>query len=357
MRKCKSPAFALVMVLVLVLLSLPMTSGAAPQPDVVVTIAVDQEKFAANENVLVHVTFTNTSKHPAKVLKWYTPIDGVEDSLFVVTTDGAPVAYLGPVYKRPEPKSDDYIHLKAGESITSDVDLGAYYDLSTGGDYAVRYDVSSADLSSEKSIGPAKAVDSLTSNELSLLIQGRPAVALGEMVAPDTVSGSTTFDKCTASQQSSLVTARTQASTYSADALSYLNTNKQGSRYTTWFGVYTPTRYSTVRSHFGAISNAMDTAGVKFDCGCKKKYYAYVYPTRPYVIYLCSVFWTAPLTGTDSRGGTLIHEMSHFTVVAGTDDYVYGQSGAKNLAITNPAQAIDNADNHEYFAENTPALP
>jgi hypothetical protein len=38
-------------------------------------------------------------------------------------------------------------------------------------------------------------------------------------------------------------------------------------------------------------------------------------------------------------------------------DAVYGQSGAKALAISNPEQAVMNADNHEYFAENTPALP
>ena len=100
--------------------------------------------------------------------------------------------------------------------------------------------------------------------------------------------------------------------------------------------------------------NAMDTASVTFDCGCKKKYYAYVYPNQPYKIYLCSVYWTAPATGTDSKAGTLIHEMSHFYVVASTDDYVYGQSGAKNLAITNPDNAVMNADNHEYFAENNP---
>ena len=51
MRKRKSPVFALAMVLVLILLSLPMAAGAAPQPDVVVTIAVDQEAFAADQNV------------------------------------------------------------------------------------------------------------------------------------------------------------------------------------------------------------------------------------------------------------------------------------------------------------------
>jgi len=46
--------------------------------------------------------------------------------------------------------------------------------------------------------------------------------------------------------------------------------------------------------------------------------------------------------------------MSHFNVTAGTDDHVYGQAAAKNLAISDPASAIDNADSHEYFAENNP---
>ena len=91
------------------------------------------------------------------------------------------------------------------------------------------------------------------------------------------------------------------------------------------------------------------------DCSCHQSYYAYVYPTQPYRIYVCNAFWSAPTAGTDSKGGTLVHEMSHFNVVAGTDDHVYGQSGAKSLAISNPANALDNADNHEYFAENNPS--
>ncbi|HSN85774.1 MAG TPA: M35 family metallo-endopeptidase, partial [Thermoanaerobaculia bacterium] len=55
--------------------------------------------------------------------------------------------------------------------------------------------------------------------------------------------------------------------------------------------------------------------------------------------------------GTDSKAGTLVHEASHFTVVAGTSDYAYGQTACKNLAISNPTNATRNADNHEYFAE------
>jgi len=77
-------------------------------------------------------------------------------------------------------------------------------------------------------------------------------------------------------------------------------------------------------------------------------------PDADGVVYLCGAFWTAPDTGTDSRAGTLIHESSHFTAHGGTDDWVYGQAACKDLAIHNPSRAIDNADSHEYFAENHP---
>jgi hypothetical protein len=56
------------------------------------------------------------------------------------------------------------------------------------------------------------------------------------------------------------------------------------------------------------------------------------------------------------QGGTLIHESTHFAKLAGTDDHAYGQKGAKTLAVEDPDTAIDNADSHEYFAENNPHL-
>jgi len=45
---------------------------------------------------------------------------------------------------------------------------------------------------------------------------------------------------------------------------------------------------------------------------------------------------------------------SHFIANGATKDWAYGQYACKKLAISNPDQAIDNADSHEYFAENTP---
>jgi peptidyl-Lys metalloendopeptidase len=356
MLKRKQVLFVLALALILAFSSLGASNGSAVNSGAVVTVSAGQAAFTADQSVMVQVTISNPTGKPVKVLKWFTPVEDVEEPLFAVTVDGAPVSYIGALYKRPAPAAADYVTLKAGESFTRTVDLGAYYDLSVSGTYTVRYDVASPDLSSEKGDGSAKNAARLVSNELKLTIEGRQAPA-PEVVTLAGVTGTTTYNKCTTAQQSTLVQARAQASTYSADALAYLNANKQGSRYTTWFGVYLVSRYTTVKSHFSAISNAMATAPVTIDCSCKKKYYAYVYPTKPYVIYVCSVFWTAPLTGTDSKAGTLIHEMSHFTVVAGTNDYVYGQTGAKALAISNPNNAINNADNHEYFAENTPTLP
>lgn len=149
----------------------------------------------------------------------------------------------------------------------------------------------------------------------------------------------------------------TAARNYSQNARNYLNAGSTGARYTTWFGAYNASRYSRVSSNFVNIDNALDqnNGQITINCGCTESAYAYVYANAPYEIYVCNAFWSASTTGTDSKAGTLVHEMSHFTVVAGTQDRVYGQSGARSLAISNPAQAITNADSHEYFAENTPA--
>jgi len=44
--------------------------------------------------------------------------------------------------------------------------------------------------------------------------------------------------------------------------------------------------------------------------------------------------------------------MSHFISVGATQDYAYGQTLCQNLAISNPSQAVMNADSYEYFNED-----
>ena len=66
-----------------------------------VDLKVAQSEFRASQDVLVTVTLSNRGKQPVRILKWLTPADGVDASLFTVTRDGQPVAYTGRTVKRP----------------------------------------------------------------------------------------------------------------------------------------------------------------------------------------------------------------------------------------------------------------
>ncbi len=354
MKKSKFWFSAFVFALLVALLFTSVVGAAKGGPSV--SLSVAQSEFDATQDVLVTVTISNPTRHTVRVLKWFTPAEGVEEPLFAVTRDGEPVSYTGAYYKRPAATGKDYVSLKAGESLTRTVNLADYYDLSQSGQYEVTYAVAAFDLLDEKA-NAFKFRDSLTSEAVSMKVEGREAKGKPTPPPPPPPGGNS-FNACTTAQQTTLVNARNQAKVYASESKNYLNRLSSGTpRYLEWFGAFTTSRHGTVTDHFVAISDAFDNAGITFDCKCKQNYYAYVYPNRPYNIYLCKVFWTAPLAGTDSQAGTLIHEMSHFDVVAATDDVVYGQTGARNLADTDPDAAITNADNHEYFAENNPALP
>ena len=352
-NKVRFHTFVLILLAALFLTS---AAGAAPKAGPSVTLSVAQNEFSSTQDVSVTITISNPHKHTVRVLKWLTAAEGVEEPLFAVTRDGEPVAYTGAHYKRPAVTGKDYISLKAGQSISHTVNLADYYDFSQSGKYEISYAAASFQLFDEKA-NAFQFRDSLTSEKISISVEGRAARAKPTPPPPPPPGGNS-FNACTVDEQSLLVAARNQAKTYASESSKYLKTHHSGTpRYEEWFGVFSSSRYNTVQNHFSAISNAMTNAGITFDCKCNGNYYAYVYPNEPYNIYLCKVFWQAPLSGTDSKAGTLIHEMSHFNVVAGTDDVVYGQTAARSLADTDPDAAITNADSHEYFAENTPPLP
>ncbi len=315
-----------------------------------------QEK--ASNTATVKYTLTNTGKSPSTILRWETPLTGVLGEIFHVTINGREAEYVGRHYKWAQPQPYDYIELAPGQSETITVDLSAYYDLSETGVYQISYESKhgESDMDNrEKAAG--RSADKIVSAPVNVFVEGvpynPPALPTAWNSAKANASG---FTSCTSSNQSSINTAMGTATSYAANSLSYLNAGTRGTRYTTWFGTYSTTRYNSVKSHFSNIDNALRTKPVTFNCSCTDSAYAYVYKNQPYNIFVCNAFWSAPNAGTDSKAGTIVHELSHFTVVADTDDWAYGQTAAKNLARSNTKRAVDNADSHEYFAENTPAL-
>ncbi|WP_085314434.1 M35 family metallo-endopeptidase [Derxia lacustris] len=334
--------------------------------------------FNGQQDIAVKVTVTNRNAVPVRVLKWALP-GGRDGSAFRVTRDGTLLPYQGAVYKRPAPTADDYLTLAPGASYSADVELSGLFDMTDGGHYSIEFDSFSGQLVAPASAAktPAAIAADLAAAQPGAL-ESTPAhvwveygsgpslsAALAAEPIPETAAqakagagGVSYTGACTNAQKSAIATALNSAATYASRANRYLaGMTASTQRYAKWFGTYSDTARGQVKLHYAKMVNAFNGKPLVYDCSCTDNYYAYVYPNQPYKVYVCPVFWDAPNTGTDSKAGTLIHEMSHFTVIGATDDYVYGQSGAAALAISNPARARRNADNHEYFAENTPALP
>jgi peptidyl-Lys metalloendopeptidase len=328
---------------------------AAPRDPIDVRLSVPRPVLKGDVDVVVTVTVTNTGRSAVSLLKSQLPSSSLEGPLFQITRNDERVAYHGRVVKRATPQAADIVRLEPGATLNYDVELTAGYDLSQNGRYTIEY----------ASRGRHGDAVSLASEPLYLWLEersGPAALAVAAAVAPvqslAVTTASLAFSSCSASRQTTIKSAITSATSYATSANTYLSaTPALTQRFKKWFGSST-SRWSTVKAHYAAVEDAFKNKAVTVDCSCTETdTYAYVYPTQPYKIYVCGAFWSAPLTGTDSKAGTLIHEMTHFNVVASTDDWAYGQSAAAALAISNPARAVDNADSHEYFAENSPALP
>jgi len=329
-------------------------NAAQPQFDVQVSV-----ENMLNGDVNAILTITNNGNGQQKILGWYTDLE--EEHIFKVSRDGVEVDFFGPHYKRHAPTEKDFIKLKSGQSLSKTFELTSLYDLSEAGNYEVSYDVTSLHLFSNK--GQQKKAQRLASNTAVVYLDGFEAKGTANKGKPgggsssDCVGGTCFTGRCSAGQKNELISALGAADQIANASVSYLNShsaNNTSARYSTWFGAATSSRYNTAVAHFDSINDAIDNKPITFDCSCKKSYFAYVYPNQPYKVYMCRAFWNANELGTDSRAGTIIHELSHFNAVAGTDDVVYGQSGAQSLANSDPDQALNNADSHEYFAENTP---
>lgn len=338
------------------------TAAAAAPAGLSSRLEVDRAAVGVNEDVTVRYTLRNNTSQDLLVVYWQTPLRGVFNDLFDVRRDGKPVDYMGRDYKWATPRANDFIRVPAGGELHAAVELSAVYDISRSGEYSIGYRLRQHEdpivLGAKADVAGVSAAG-LRSNAVSILVARdeaaaeatRPPFDFDESANPDfTTPDYVTpgYVSCSSSRQTTLKSALGAAETMSSKAKAYLAAGKTDSGYTTWFGTYTSSNYTKVTTHFNNIYGVFSGKTVTFYCDCTDSAYAYVYANQPYKIHLCSAFWSAPLTGIDSKGGTLVHECSHFTVVASTDDWAYGTAGCQKLST---AKKIDNADCHEYFAE------
>jgi peptidyl-Lys metalloendopeptidase len=345
--------------------------------NLLVGLEFDKRAYKAASRQTLVFTLTNESDQALQVLRWNTPLDGFKSDMFHVENDGVQVPYLGRVYKRAAPEPEDYLLIQPGETVQHAVNFLDAYDVAATGHYRVRYRTHKLHAGSGRQAALAKGFMAQQPSSLSVRaniatfeqIEGRKPKLVGgvdptlakRLRAASPARKVPTFSGCSAAQQGQLKNALTEAAKMAAAARDALQgavgwARPNAPRYREWFGIFDKSRFDTVCAHYANIADALANKTVTFLCDCTDSAYAYVYPSKPYEIHLCKAFWAAPLTGSDSQAGTLVHETSHFNVVAGTDDHSYGQSACRALAKNTPSEAIDNADSHEYFAENTPAL-
>jgi peptidyl-Lys metalloendopeptidase len=167
------------------------------------------------------------------------------------------------------------------------------------------------------------------------------------------------FNGGTSSQRADTITAHNNAQRFAelaANQLNHANPANKNALYKVWFGAFDHSRYDEVTNHFSDIANMLQQEHVTYDFTgkspgdrCFPGDAAFTYPGVR-TIWLCKKYIEAPQIGTDCKFGTLIHEWTH--AVSSTADHAYDESDCQTLATDDPEKAINNADNHEYFAEH-----
>ncbi|KAL0566820.1 hypothetical protein V5O48_015184 [Marasmius crinis-equi] len=318
-------------------------------------------------NLKVTATLTNTGNETLKLLNDPRgPLSHIATNTFsILSSSGSKPNFNGVKLKYVPSKiiemDDDSLFtvLEPGKSVSIDHDLSSAYNFTGSGEGAYSVEARNKFHYVDPKTKKAVAIEAVSQEYKVSSLVGKLAVARStvsttaiERRSHPSLSKRTGFAGCNDDQISQVFEAIPAVQKYASSALKYLQSTGNTERYTTWFGQLTKERHDTVTDHYTKLSGN-DFPEFVYNCECSQPgVFAYVVPDDFGVVHLCDAFWTAPVSGTDSKGGTILHESSHFTKNGGTDDHAYGHSACQTLAQSDPDQAIDNADSHEYFAEN-----
>jgi len=88
--------------------------------------------------IAMRFQLTNRREQPVWMLRWNTPWEGWRGTVFSVSLQGRELPYQGPMVKRGDPTREEYVKLRAGESMITGLDLAQAYDMSKPGLYTVK---------------------------------------------------------------------------------------------------------------------------------------------------------------------------------------------------------------------------
>lgn len=198
-------------------------------------------------------------------------------------------------------------------------------------------------------------------NRLWYVARGLLATAL---LVPG-VAVADTYAHCTKTEAATIARAVSDAKRIALTAAAAVGDTPE---FETWFGKHDAEIAETVRRNLKAVVSAIRTGAVSTTCenvsrhGCEQGIYAYVYDDEPYLVHICPPFFELPNmarlqpgqrnSNFGTRAGTIVHEISHFAVVADTDDNCYARDVCAEMAQDDPWRAVRNADSYQYYVED-----
>ena len=313
-------------------------------------ISLDMACNKALSAVACSFEFTNNANQDLYLLKRNTPLEGFYSDFVSVSLDGRPLDYEGIlIYRRP-PTMDEFVLLKAGESISASVQITDVFSIDTDGLYTVQYSRPLQYLSVNDKLRESFVRESaqLYLEDTSLLLKPNKEddVEIDYTVHLE-ACGSASF-KNGDFDNSATLAAHKQLCGGIDTAKGKVGNNSVS---ITWFGAYSASRTAKVKEVYQKIRTGItDNTCTYFNKGpaCKPNAYAYAYKGVK-AVYLCELYYKetrdCSKTG-ESKEGILLHEWAHaFGLI---DDIAYGRTKCKELAKEKPDEAIKNADSYCY---------
>lgn len=243
---------------------------------------------------------------------------------------------------------DAFHSIGAGEVVEVTFDAAELHDLTAGGDFNL---VADGTLSYEVA-GELTGVVAYSSNTITAQVNGEQAAQSRKAFVNkrSAVQSDCTGSRGTATRNA-LSSCRTLANAAASAARS--NTAKLQEYFkSTSVGSQVASVFTKVASECGSTTSGVSrTYCSDVYSACSSGVLAYTLPSASYIVNCPLYFNELPALSrqchAQDQATTTLHEATHLSQIAGTDDLGYGYSAARGLTTK---QALNNADSYALFA-------
>ncbi|KAI1753545.1 metallo proteinase [Xylaria castorea] len=312
-------------------------------------------------NSEVKASITNSGNAALRVLKAGTILDSapVEKVKIAQGTNKVPFTGIRLYVHTADLQDAAFQTIGAKETVEVQWDAAQFHDLSAGGDF---------DISTEGSLRYAEEGSNQIagqvvygSNVIQAKVDGiRAAEVHDAFHQAEKTKRAVIQSDCSSSQKSTVNAALGVAKTYAQNAASAASA---GTKLQEYFKSTSSSTKSTVANVFNKIATSVANSGTSgnaklycTDVGnwCTDGVVAYTQPgaVGSEYIVLCPYWFLFPATNNICHDAdqpyVIVHEATHLTEVAGTDDVCYGYDGC--VTAISSSQSLNNADSYALYA-------